>query len=180
MMGPLTKERPMHVLVTTASKHGATTEIGEVLAATLEAAGHTVETRVAERVRSIDQFDAVVLGAAVYAGRWVKDARRFVERFEEELPPKPLWIFSSGPTGAPSKPEPEDVVDIADFIERLEPTGTIVFGGRLDGELLSFAERAVIRAVHAEEGDYRDWSAIRAWAASIGNELTSMATATAR
>ena len=163
----------MHVLVTTASKHGATTEIGEVIASTLEQNRHTVETRAAGHVQSLDQFDAVVIGAAVYAGRWVKDAHRFVDRFESELAARPLWVFSSGPTGSPPKPEPDDVVDIADVIERLAPKETVVFGGKLDGDLLSFAERAIIRAVRAEEGDFRDWDAIRSWALQIAEDLSS-------
>ena len=163
----------MHVLVATASKHGATTEIGEVIAGTLEQHRHTVETRAAGHVQSLEQFDAVVVGAAVYAGRWVKDAHRFVDRFESELSARPLWVFSSGPTGTPPEPQPDDLVDIADVIERLQPKETVVFGGRLDGDLLSFAERAIIRAVRAEEGDFRDWDAIRAWAESIAAELIS-------
>lgn len=161
----------MHVLVTTASKHGSTTEIGETIAATLERNGHTVETRAADRVQSLDQFDAIVIGAAVYAGRWVKDAHRFVDRFESELTARPLWVFSSGPTGTPPKPEPDEVVDLVDVIERLTPRDTTVFGGKLDGDVLSFAERAIIRAVRAEEGDFRDWEAIQGWAEHIAEKL---------
>jgi menaquinone-dependent protoporphyrinogen oxidase len=163
----------MHVLVTTASKHGATTEIGQMVAATLERNGHSVETRAAGRVQSIDQFDAIVLGAAVYAGRWIKDAHRFVDRFESELATRPVWVFSSGPTGTPPKPEPDDVVELGDVIERLTPKETMVFGGRLDSDVLSFAERAIIRAVSAEEGDFRDWDAIQAWAEDIAAELAA-------
>ena len=163
----------MHVLVTTASKHGATTEIGEMIAATLERNGHTVETRAASHVQSLDQFDAIVIGAAVYAGRWVKDGYRFVDRFEVELAARPLWVFSSGPTGTPPTPEPEDLVELGDVIERLAPKGTTVFGGKLDASVLSFAERAIIRAVRAEEGDFRDWDAIQAWALHIAEDLSS-------
>lgn len=163
----------MHVLVATASKHGATTEIGEAIAAALEQHGHTVETRAAGHVQTVDQFDGVVIGAAVYAGRWVKGAHRFVDRFESELAARPLWVFSSGPTGTPPKPEPDDVVDLVDVIERLTPRDTMVFAGKLDGDVLSFAERAIIRAVRAEEGDFRDWDAIRAWALQIASDLSS-------
>ena len=161
----------MRVLVTTASKHGATTEIGESIAAELERTGHGVETIAADQVRTLDPFDAVVLGAAVYAGRWVKDAHRFVDRFESELVAKPLWVFSSGPTGSPPKPDPDDVVDLSDIIERLVPREATVFAGKLDSGVLSFAERAIIRAVRAEEGDFRDWDAVEAWARRIAAEL---------
>lgn len=171
-MGGISDERQaMHILVTAASKHGATAEIGEAIAANLERGGHTVETRPAGQVQSLEQYDAVVLGAAIYGGRWVKDAHLFVDRFEPELTAKPLWVFSSGPTGAPPKPDPEDVVELTDIVERLLPRETVVFAGKLDSGVLSFAERAIIKAVHAEEGDFRDWEAVRAWARHIASDL---------
>jgi menaquinone-dependent protoporphyrinogen oxidase len=36
---------------------------------------------------------------------------------------------------------------------------------------LSFAERMMVKAVRAPEGDFRDWQAIEAWAASIARDL---------
>jgi menaquinone-dependent protoporphyrinogen oxidase len=33
-----------------------------------------------EQVGSIDDYDAVVLGSAVYAGRWLKPAKELVDR----------------------------------------------------------------------------------------------------
>jgi menaquinone-dependent protoporphyrinogen IX oxidase len=46
-----------------------------------------------------------------------------------------------------------------------------LFSGRLDRKNLGLAERAMIRAVHAEEGDFRDWTAIAAWANEIADTL---------
>ena len=64
----------MNVLVTVASKHGATAQIGEVIADTLRNAGLPVATRQPEEVTSVDEYDAVVFGSAVYAGRWLAQA----------------------------------------------------------------------------------------------------------
>jgi len=75
----------MNILVTVASKHRGTGEIGEALAAALRATGLSVETRAPETVTSLDRFDAVILGSAVYAGRWMDSATRFTERFATEL-----------------------------------------------------------------------------------------------
>ena len=44
----------MKVLVTVASKHGATGEIGEVIASVLRDAGHAITTDAPEDVRSLD------------------------------------------------------------------------------------------------------------------------------
>ena len=64
-------------------------------------------------------------------------------------------------------------------LQSLAPRDATVFGGKLDGDVLSFAERAIIRAVRAQEGDFRDWDAIRSWAESIAAELTSTTSRTA-
>ena len=46
-----------------------------------------------------------------------------------------------------------------------------MFAGRLDRKLLSFGEKAVVVAVRAPEGDFRDWDAIDAFAAGIAERL---------
>ncbi len=42
-------------------------------------------------------WDAVILGSAIYAAHWQRDARRFATRFGAQLAERPLWLFSSGP-----------------------------------------------------------------------------------
>ena len=61
----------MRVLVTVASRHGATWEIGEVIAEVLADRGLDVETRTPEDVVTLDGVDAVVLGSAVYLAHWM-------------------------------------------------------------------------------------------------------------
>ena len=76
----------MRILVTVASRHGATAEIGEKIGSILRDAGHDVVVEPPQAVAALDGFDAVVLGSAVYAGRWIDDARRFAERHHARLP----------------------------------------------------------------------------------------------
>ena len=90
----------MRVLVTVASKYGATQAIGDVVASTLVDAGLEVMWLAPDDVEQIDDVDAVVLGSAVYMGRWMAEARAFVTRFESDLASRPVWLFSSGPLGA--------------------------------------------------------------------------------
>jgi menaquinone-dependent protoporphyrinogen oxidase len=95
----------MRVLVTAASKYGATAEIAAAIAESL--AGHGLEATVLspEEVKGVDGYDAVVVGSAVYAGHWLKPARELVERHAGVLAGRPVWLFSSGPVGDPPKPE---------------------------------------------------------------------------
>jgi menaquinone-dependent protoporphyrinogen oxidase len=158
----------MNVLVTVASKHGATEEISQVLAGILRDAGLSVTTSAPDEVSGLDKFDAVVLGSAVYAGRWMGSASQFADRFAADLINREVWLFSSGPIGDPPKPTEEPLAALA-LVERLGAREHRSFPGRLDRNRIGLMERAVTRALKVPEGDFRDWEAIRAW----GNEIAA-------
>ena len=80
-----------------ATKLGSTREIAEALAAELLAAGLDPDVQQVNDVRSLVGYDAVVLGSALYAAHWQRDANRFVQRHLEALQAVPVWLFSSGP-----------------------------------------------------------------------------------
>jgi menaquinone-dependent protoporphyrinogen oxidase len=161
----------MTVLVTAASRHGSTYEIAEAIGRALAERGVEADVRRPEDVEDVAAYDAVVLGAAVYMGKWVEDARRFVDEHAEALAARPTWLFSSGPIGDPPKPDAEEAVQVDDVVARAHARDHRVFAGKVDRSRLSLAERAVIRVVRASEGDYRDWAAIDAWAAGIAEAL---------
>lgn len=160
----------MRVLVSTASKHGATAQIGEAIAAHLSSAGHDLIVRDSAQVHDLDDADAVVLGSAVYAGHWLKPARELVDRLGPQLAERPVWLFSSGPVGNPPKPA-EDAVDVAGAVAATGAVEHRVFSGLVDKAQLSFAERAMVRAFHAAVGDFRDWDQIASWAGEIDAQL---------
>jgi menaquinone-dependent protoporphyrinogen oxidase len=54
-------------------------------------------------VNDIADYDAVVLGSAVYTGHWLKLAIEFARRFSDALIARPVWLFSSGPVGDPAR-----------------------------------------------------------------------------
>ena len=162
----------MHVLVSTASKHGSTAEIGEAIAKELERLEFTVTSSDPEDVDDISRYDAFVFGSAVYAGRWQKAARTLVEAVSPDLGGRPVWLFSSGPIGDPPAPE-VDPVDVEELMQHTGAADHRLFAGRLLQSSLSFGERAIVAALRAEYGDFRDWDAIRGWAAEIASSLES-------
>ena len=87
------------VLVAYASKHGATAEIAEAIAAELRERGLTTDCRRVDDVKELAGYAAVVLGSAVYMKRWRHEARALLHRHARELAELPFWIFSSGPFG---------------------------------------------------------------------------------
>jgi menaquinone-dependent protoporphyrinogen oxidase len=160
----------MKVLVIVASRHGSTSMIGEAIREELVATGVTTHLLEPEGVTDISQYDAVVLGSAVYAGRWLKPARAFARRFEAELTKKPVWLFSSGPVGEPPKPA-QPAADALELVHRLGARDHQVFEGRIEPDVLGFGERAAVRVIGAETGDFRPWVAITVWARSISSAL---------
>ncbi len=156
----------MRVLVAVASKHGATTEIGTAVAETLRAYGFETVVRPPDEVLTLDGFDAVVLGSAVYMGRWLESARTCAVNHEAGLRARPTWLFSSGPVGDPPKPT-EDPAEIAGIMKATGAREHRLFAGELQKARLGFGERAVVTALRAPDGDFRPWKEIRAWAAEI-------------
>ncbi|MGZ4566515.1 MAG: flavodoxin domain-containing protein, partial [Blastococcus sp.] len=74
----------MRVLVVVASKHGSTQGIAEAIADELssteagQALGLTAVLQAAEHAPDPGGFDVVLVGSAVYAGRWLPAARDYV------------------------------------------------------------------------------------------------------
>lgn len=160
----------MRMLVTAASKHGSTAEIAEVIGQVLTAYGLDATAVPIGEVTAVADYDAAVLGSAVYGGRWLAAGRDFVQQWAEALAARPVWLFSSGPIGDPPKPE-EDPVDVTAIVEAIGAREHRVFPGRLDRSRLSYAERAIVIAFRAPYGDFRDWPEIRAWAAGIAEAV---------
>jgi menaquinone-dependent protoporphyrinogen oxidase len=160
----------MQVLVASATQHGATREIADLIGATIAGRGIQTDIREVENVTEVDDYDAVVVGSAVYMGNWMKAARAFVERCADELAARPTWLFSSGPIGDAPKAGAAGV-HIADLVAAIRPRDHRVFGGRLQRSSLGLFERAVARIVHSPEGDFRDWGEIGDWATTIADEL---------
>ena len=159
------------VLVSAGSRHGATVEIAYRVGKTIDEEGLEVTVLAPDEATSLKGFDAIVLGSAVYGGHWTRDALALAERVSRLAPKPPVWIFSSGPAGDPPKPE-EEPVDVADVMEATGAMEHRIFAGKIDRSKLSFGERAMMIAVKAPEGDFRDWDAIDSWARRIATELT--------
>ena len=160
-----------NVLVAYASKHGATEEIAEAIADQLRRDGHQADCIAAGEAGSLEPYDAIVVGSAVYMKRWQAEAKHLLKRNADVLATRPFWVFSSGPGGEnadPSWSEPPRVMKLAD---RLGVRGHTVFGGRLPLEPSNFMERAMVENCPPEHRDLRDWEGIRSWAAGIGREL---------
>jgi menaquinone-dependent protoporphyrinogen oxidase len=158
------------VLVAYASKMGSTKEIAEAIGDRLTERGCQADVRSAGTVRSVDGYDAIVLGSAVYAARWRPEAVHFVRHHRGELSARRVWLFESGWVG----PRPKALAATPGARRRAVRVGApvpAVFGGRLDPELATgVLDRALANKM---PGDARDWDEIRSWTDHVADALAT-------
>ena len=165
-----------NILVTYASKYGATKEIAEKIGEGLQKTGLQADVLPVDNVRDLDAYKAVILGSALYVGSWLKEAIKFLQSNENTLAKRPLWLFSSGPSG---EGDPVELVDgqrlppaLQPVADRIRPRDITVFHGNIDAEKLNFIEKFAVKSIVKKPfGDFRDWESISAWTAKIATEV---------
>src|SRR5690606_28770719 len=107
--------------------------------------------RPAQEMPTPDDFDACVVGGAVYMGSWLDEGTRYLERFAPDLAERPVWLFSSGPLLGSSRESKDPNVDpienalgplsgpgsggrrkIEEQAAKIRPRGHRVFAGAFD------------------------------------------------
>lgn len=159
----------MRVLVTYGSKRGGTAGLAEMLGAALAAQDLHVDVRPATEAMGVEGYDAVIVGGALYMGRWHRDARRFIKRNAKVLQTLPVWLFSSGPLDdSAARDELPPVAQVERVMIWIGARGHRTFGGRLLPDAKGFIASRMARE---HSGDWRDPRLVRAWAGEIAEAL---------
>ena len=167
-----------HVLVVFGSKRGGTAGIATAIAETLRSQGLTADCMRAADARDVASYDAVVIGGALYAARWVREARRFVVRHAATLRTRPVWMFSSGPLDDSARRQSiAPVRGVAALMAHVGARGHATFGGRLAADATGFPAAAMAKS-HA--GDWRSWDQIQDWARDIAQTVATSPQAVAQ
>jgi menaquinone-dependent protoporphyrinogen oxidase len=164
------------VLVCYASRYGSTGEIAEAMAEELEKMGITTDIARVEDITVIDGFSAVVLGSPLYMGKMLPEAREFVHKFRGPLNRLPLYVFVAGYTFRERLEEylksGEDAIDAIRLY--VNPADVGYFAGRVNPDLVSSPDRAILLMGGVHPGDFRDWSRVRQWAGQIGEKILNL------
>lgn len=157
------------VLVAYASKCGSTGEIAKAVAEELAARGRLADVALAENVKDLAGYSAVVLGSAVRFGGWLSPAVGFAARFHEPLRSIPVAVFTAHimALGESEEDRAGRQAYIAPVLKEITPMSTAFFAGKVDPDKLSFFEKTIGRIVGSAEGDLRDWTKIRGWAGEL-------------
>jgi menaquinone-dependent protoporphyrinogen oxidase len=164
------------VLVGYATRYGSTQEVASAIAETLRETGFEVTIHPLRDVRTLDGYQAVVMGAPLFMFRWHKHALGFLSRHRKALTSIPLAIFALGPTHAPH--DEQEWLDAHSQLDKelakiswLKPAAIKIFGGKYAPTNLRFPLKMFAGAEPAS--DIRDWKMIRAWAAELKPVLAS-------
>ena len=158
------------VLLAYATRFGSTQEVAETVAASLREAGLKVDLQLMRQVESIEQYEVVVLGAAIYNTKWHADAHQFLAQHQAALKQRLVAIFTLGPMSSSAAAKRNSRRQLDKELAKypwLKPVAVEIFAGKYDPKKpgMGFFERLL------PARDYRDWEAIRAWANALPAQL---------
>ena len=165
-----------NIVVTYVSQYGATREIAEKIGDVLRQTGLPADVLPVGSIRDLNSYRAVIMGSGVYIGNWPREAAAFLRANEKILADRPVWLFSSGPTG---KGDPVELLEgwrlpasLKPVVDRIHPRDVAVFHGFINPDKINFMEKwAIKNIVKKPFGDFRDWDMIVAWATMIADAL---------
>lgn len=172
----------MRILVAYASRAGSTKGIAEFIGEKLKECGADPDVQAVGSSENLSDYDAFVIGSALYRYHWLREAKEFVFQNRSILATKPIWLFSSGPTG-PSRTDkkgrdllevsgPKEIGELRDWAK---PRDHRVFFGAIFPDRVGGAMGWFARLIPKDEtGDFRDWKEIEGWTKGIAAELPAI------
>jgi menaquinone-dependent protoporphyrinogen oxidase len=121
---------------------------------------------------SLDEFDAIVVGASIHMGKHSRRLLQFVQAHKAQLDARPSAFFSISLSAAGSEKERSDATR---YVEELlqqaawQPTTTATFAGGLLYREYGFLKRWVMKRIARQAGkdtdtstnhEYTDWDAV--------------------
>lgn len=157
------------VLVTYASKYGSTGGVADAIGKELCSKDATTDVALINNAGDIGSYQGVVIGSAIYMGKWMSEAVDFVKKNKDTLRQMPVAFFLVCMTL--SKPTEENRAKVLSYMDpilkavpEIKPVAIGTFAGALDYNNLSWLNKKILKSKGTPEGDFRDWKAIRAWA----------------
>ena len=184
----------MRVLIAYCTRYGATASTSEEIAKVLQEDGFDVRVVNAkkEKIKSVSEYDLVIVGAGLQMFRWCKESEKFLKKFQKDLRATRTAIFvSSGAIAAMEHDGQTDEIDehwhkhLVDQAEKysIDPIALGRFGGIWDYNKMSFVFRKTmgpfrmkleeigIEEVEPGVYDTRDWDEIRIWTKNLAQKV---------
>jgi menaquinone-dependent protoporphyrinogen oxidase len=155
----------LRVLVVYGSSRGGTAGLAQMVAEALAAHGIDADVGDATGIDEIDAYDAVIVGGALYHGRWHADATWFVERNFDRLRAINVWFFSSGPLDDTARSGSlAPVGQVQDLARRADIRSHMTFGGMFEAKSTGLLASLL---AWGKPGDFRDPQHVTEWVEHI-------------
>ncbi len=173
-----------HIAICYRSRYGTTTEIVKEMVKVAEEAGakvDAVDLKEGSLPSPITDYDLVIVGSGIQAGRWTKEPLEFIDRHRDKLSTSKVALFVvCGDAGSPEycdHAQSEYLDKIAAQYPEIAFVSTGLFGGMFDFKRYNFVTRALVKKIvkaRLPEGaevpdvmDFRDWNQIRGWISGL-------------
>jgi len=182
----------MKTLIVYGTRYGATAGTSDDIAKVLREQGFDVRVINAknEKIKSISDYELVIVGSGMRMGKWTDEADDFLKKFQKELGQKKLAIFASTmKTVSEREGKTEDVAKmrkaaLEDKVVQynLHPIALGFFGGVLDFNKMGFLfkrtmgflkpqlEKDGFKETRPDLYDLRDWDEIRNWTKELARK----------
>ncbi|MBP2132922.1 menaquinone-dependent protoporphyrinogen oxidase [Methanomicrobium sp. W14] len=160
------------ILVIYATRYGSTKDIAEKIAGYLNEKGYQADSENFSAIKSTEGYDAVIAGSAIQMGKWLPEAREFIQAHNADLNKVPLFVFSCGITlHEPDENEVRKALFATDEIKLyVDPKETGLFAGKLDTGILTDPDRQIITLAKPECGDFRNYRKISKWVDKLDSD----------
>jgi menaquinone-dependent protoporphyrinogen oxidase len=163
------------ILIAYDTEHGATATITDRIADVLCRNGFQVDLRMANNVADIEQYDAVVAGSPIYEFKWLPYTQCFLMKNKRALAQKPLALFITCTYLKDENDTPERRAKAIELyfdpilkkLPGIEPVSYGILSGEFTYSELYPRESFRMRLARFEEGDFRNWDKIEAWAEEL-------------
>ena len=160
------------VLVAYASKYGSTGGVADAIGKELCNRGAAVDVCLVKNVRDLNPYRGVVIGSAIYMGKWMPEVVDFVERNRGVLGQIPVVYFLVCMTMRdPTQENRRKVLAYLDpvlkEVPQVKPVEIGTFAGALHYSNVSLPWKVFLKLKGVPEGDFRQWDVIRPWATRL-------------
>jgi menaquinone-dependent protoporphyrinogen oxidase len=163
------------ILIAYDTRHGATSSIAGKIADALCAEGFQVDLKMARTVKDVSAYDAVIAGSPIYMFNWLPGTTNFLNKFKTALADKPVALFITctylkDDNDTPDRRAHAVELYIQPVMDKtgIEPISTGILSGEFQYSELYPLEFILMKLAKFEEGDFRNWDKIEAWAQEVG------------